>query len=379
MKISYWVIFAIVSIRVGSLLAAESPSTSGAIASKSVDPLNDVNFDRAVGAVPAFDALGLSPETVTSPSTPRELAADLLNGVDHNGVLQHGLAIEVAPLRMIGLPTRLDDYRASAVRRWIYNFSASIATSKATDKSDAVQVALGFKEVLYESDDHDPYRNNEIDAAARPIRQAVEQANPSYDQPPPPAPTGTEEAFKEAVAKFEKNKWQGMIWTVAIAPTWNSQSGKLSELSGSGFTTWSAFAYGLHQTEHPLRIGNGDPINVQFISELRYRDAEHITDPKDKTHVAIQNSLVAAGRLRMGTDTFNGFVEGAYVRVWHGLDGDGNNWRGAVGVEKKLADNIWLVISAGEQFGDASAKTDNLFAVSSLRFGTADKAQFAPP
>jgi len=63
---------------------------------------------------------------------------------------------------------------------------------------------------------------------------------------------------------------------------------------------------------------------------------------------------------------------------WHGLNGDGDGWRGALGVEKKITTNIWLVLSAGEQFGEAGAKTNNLFAVSSLRFGTADNAQFAP-
>jgi hypothetical protein len=80
----------------------------------------------------------------------------------------------------------------------------------------------------------------------------------------------------------------------------------------------------------------------------------------------------------MGTDTFNGFAEGGYVRVWHGLDGNGDGWRGALGLEKKIAPNVWLVLSAGEQFGQAGAKTNNLFAVSSLRFGTSDSAQFAP-
>jgi hypothetical protein len=84
------------------------------------------------------------------------------------------------------------------------------------------------------------------------------------------------------------------------------------------------------------------------------------------------------GRLRLGTPSFNGFAEGAYVRVWHGLNGDGDAWRGALGVEKKIMTNIWLVLSAGEQFGEVTAKTNDLFVLSSLRLGTADKAQFAP-
>jgi hypothetical protein len=357
-----------------------SPSASPALAS--ADQLKDVNLDRAIGAVPAFDALGLSPESVTTPSTPRDLATDLLNGVDKNGVLQHGVAIETAPFRLIGIRTGLSAYRGNGetdvgamITRWIYNFSTSIATSKATDKSDAVQLALGFKEVLYESADHDPYRNSDLDEAFAKAAQGELSNVSDFGPSLPEVSASAKKLFLSAVDDFYKNKWHGMIWTAAIAPTWNSDSGKLSDLTGTGFTTWSALAYGTPKDS--LKISGDEPINVQVIGELRYREGEHVVDPNDKTHIATENNFLAAGRLRMGTDTFNGFAEGGYVRVWHGLSGDGNSWRGAVGVEKKITPNIWLVLTAGEQFGDASVKTNNLYAVSSLRIGTADKAQFS--
>lgn len=370
----------------GQAATGSALSSSAATASSSTAPdaiaktFNEINFDHAPSAVPAFDALGLSPESVTSPSAPRELAGDLLNGVDQNGVLQHGLAIETAPFRLIGIRTNLRDYQNDVISRLVYNFSVSAATSKAVDKSDAVQLALGFKEVLYESAYHDPYRNPDLDKA---FREAAGQIKLTDDldnpgTPLPAVPESTSKVFSNAVSDFYKNKWQGAIWTAAIAPTWNSNSGKIGELTGTGFTTWTTFAYGLPK-DRALQIGvSNDPVNVQFIGEVRYRDGEQVTDPNNKARVATQNTLLAAGRLRIGTDSFNGFAEGGYVGVWHGLNGDGNGFRGALGVEKKIATNVWLVLSAGEQFGEAGAKTNNLFAVSSLRFGTADKAQFSP-
>jgi hypothetical protein len=358
-----------------------SPSASPTLAS--ADELKKVNLDRALGAVPAFDALGLSPESVTTPSTPRDLATDVLNGVDKNGVLQHGLAIETAPFRLIGIRTGLSAYRGTGetdvgamITRWIYNFSTSIATSKAVDKSDAVQLAIGFKEVLYESADHDPYRNSDLNEAFQNAAQeAASQGVLSDTGPLQEIPSSAKKIFQSAVDDFYKNKWHGMIWTAAIAPTWNSDSGKISDLTGTGFTTWSAFAYGTPKDS--LKITQDEPINVQIIGELRYREGEHVVDPNDKMHIATENNFLVAARLRMGTDTFNGFAEGGYVRVWHGLNGDGDGWRGALGIEKKITANIWLVLTAGEQFGDASVKTNNLYAVSSLRIGTADKAQFS--
>ena len=353
---------------------AASPSPSPVPLPVPQDALSYTLLDRAPGAVPAFDALGLAPENVSSPSTPRDFAGDLINGVDRNGVLQHGLAIETAPFRWFRIGTSIGDYRKSSSARWAYNFSVSVATSKAVEESDAVQLAVGFKEVLWESVDHDPYRNGSLDAAF----QQNPRPLPDDRGALPDSSTSDEDPFKTAVDEFYKNKWRGGIWTAAIAPTWNSESGKVSNLTGTGFTVWTTFAYGLPKSRSP-RIGSSNPLNVQFAAELRYRDGEHVTDPNDKMHVAAQDSFLAAGRVRVGSDTFNGFAEGGYVRVWHGLNGDDDGWRGALGVEKRLAPNIWLVITAGQQFGGGTVASDELFVLSSLRFGTAEKAQLSMP
>lgn len=337
-----------------------------------------INFDRAVSEVPAFEALDLSPETVSVPTTPRDLATALVNGVDRNGVVQHGIAIDTAPFRLLpDIRTDIDAYRASALTRLLYNFSASLATSKASDKSSAVQLAVGFKAILYQSKNHDPYLNEDL-------QKAFDDAISTYDihgtapgQTIAPEDPVAGKKLQAAADNFRANSWKGMIWSAAIAPTWSSESGKISDLNGTGFTAWSTFSYGL---QNPIgQIGSNDPINLQFIGQLRYRDGELVEDPNNMSHTAIRNSFIAAGRVRLGTTTFNGFAEAGYVQIWHGLDGDGTGWQGAVGVEKKITSNIWLVLSAGEQFGENAAKTNQLYAISSLRLGTADAAQFSAP
>ncbi len=336
------------------------------------------DYDRAPNAVPAFDALGLTPETVTTPGTPRELVAELINGVDRNGVLQNGIALEAAPFRWLWIGTSRGDYERHPLLRCLYHFSVSVATAKATEDSEAIQLAVGFKDVLWESADHDPYRNPKLTTAFK--QAALEELGPPEgdfgDGGLSPVSASSKKLFETAVAEFYANKWRGGIWTAAIAPTWNSESGKIGDLSGTGFTAWTTFAYGLSTPVLP-QMGTNAPINVQFIAELRYRNGEQVIDPNDKLHLANQDSFLAAGRLRFGSDTFNGFAEGAYVRVWHGLNGDDGGWRGALGVEKRIAPNVWLVLSAGQQFGGGSVEGNELFVLSSLRFGTADKAQFS--
>src|SRR5205814_2194514 len=110
------------------------------------------------------------------------------------------------------------------------------------------------------------------------------------------------------------------------APTWNSDSGKISELSGIGLSAWTTFAYGL---EKPIV---GDSIRLQLLAHLQYREGEHVVDPDNSTITADQNTFIAAGRARIGMTDFNGFVEGGYVRVTNGLNGDDDAWRAAVGV-----------------------------------------------
>ncbi|HWM23526.1 MAG TPA: hypothetical protein VNP98_01780 [Chthoniobacterales bacterium] len=375
MSIKNSALFAVIlcSVAAQHLASAQVASPAPAPLPVPQDALSTINFDRAPGAVPAFDALGLSPENVSSPSTPRDFAGDLINGVDRNGVLQNGLAIETAPFRWFWIGTSIGEYRTNPFARWAYNFSVSVATAKAVEKSDAVQLAIGFKEVLWESADHDPYRNSDLDKAAR---AGSRPFSDDLDSGPLPESVSDPNPWAAAVEEFYKNKWRGGIWTAAIAPTWNSESGELSDLTETGFTVWTAFAYGLPKNWSP-RIGSKNPLNVQFAAELRYRNGEHVTDPNDKMHIASQNSFLTAARVRVGSDTFNGFAEGGYVRVWHGLNGDDDGWRGALGVEKRIAPNVWLVLSAGQQFGGGSVEGNELFVLSSLRFGTADKAQFA--
>ena len=358
---------------------AQSTSTtdSSSASSSAIDAATSkLNLDLPISAVPAFVALDLSPETVSNPTNPRDFAAALLNGVDHGGVLNTGVAIEAAPFRWIpSLRTDIEAYSQNYWNRLLYNFGFSLATAKASDSdSNAVQLALGFNAVLYQDAKSDPRRNPEL-------KTAFHDVNKSYSMSGVPPGTSAaqiedenpmaQKALQQAVKDFRNRSWEGIIWSAAIAPTWSSESGKVSDLGNPGFTAWTTVAYG------PSGKIFADMLHCQFAGQLRYRENEHVVDSADSTHTAGQNTFIAAGKLRLGITDFNGFAEGAYVRVWKGLNGDESGWRGALGVEKKINDNIWLVLSAGEQFG-ASTTTDSneLFAVGSIRIGTSQNAEF---
>src|SRR4051812_10026938 len=66
-------------------------------AARSILTLKSADVDLSVPDSPAFIALGLSPETVVRPTSPREFATSLLNGVGQDGHLQTGVAVDVVP------------------------------------------------------------------------------------------------------------------------------------------------------------------------------------------------------------------------------------------------------------------------------------------
>src|SRR5262249_52720857 len=208
-----------------SALPTSSSSTSS---SSAIDTATSkVNLDLPISAVPAFVALDLSPETVSTPSTPRDFAAALLNGADHGGVLNTGVAIEATPFCWIpNLRTDIKAYSENYWNRLLYNFSFSLATAKASDNdSDAVQLGLGFSAVLYQDAESDPRRSTEL-------RNAFYQINERYPMSgvPPGIPAAeiedenpmAQKTLQQAVKDFRNKSWQGTIWSAAIAPTWIS-------------------------------------------------------------------------------------------------------------------------------------------------------------
>jgi hypothetical protein len=335
--------------------------------------ISEWNLDRPISAVPAFTALDISPESVAHPSTPREFGAALLNGVDRHGVLQTGLAVETAPFRLIpGWKQDYPSYDGSYWTRFLYNFSLSLATAKATaeDEDKSVNLALGLQAILWQDKNSDPLRTEVLQKAFHstlgPQVGGIPVSGPRVSTP---QTANAQKEFQAAVEEFRQKHWVGTLWTASVAPTWHSENGNMDSLKTQGFTAWSTFAYAFDRT-------SGNPnVRFQALAQVRYRQGEMLVDPNDSKHTAKQDSILAAVRLRFGSPDFNGFAEAGYLRVWDGLDGSGHAYRAAMGLERRIAENVWFVLSGGQQFGEA-AETNELFVLGSFRLGMADKPNF---
>jgi hypothetical protein len=259
-------------------------------------------LDLSVPESPAFVALGITPDKVTRPTSPRELGAALLNGVDDQGNLQTGIAIDVVPYLVFGgadltlRQYRQNDFGPVGMRRLASRFALSAATSKGTDSDDkSVRLALGFR--LTPWDQGDARTNTSIDRcvtaqhdaiierlAAMPpadrmrvlevqggdptfmlntladelkehgvewARDHYARQNPDGTTTPLKLPfTGVEiEKWEQATAKcFEDAKrenWNAAAWDLGIAPTWVSESSSFKDLGSAGGTTWTSLSLNL--------------------------------------------------------------------------------------------------------------------------------------
>jgi len=135
---------------------------------KGDDKTKKAALDLSVPTSPAFSALGLTPQSVIRPTSPREFAASLINGVDPNGNLQNGIAVELAPFLMWhGNDITLNQYQNPnnlpddqnprdkfSFDRMLYRTSLSLATTKGTSDDDkSSRIAFGLTLTPYDLGD----------------------------------------------------------------------------------------------------------------------------------------------------------------------------------------------------------------------------------
>lgn len=139
--------------------------------------IDKATLDLTVPESPAFTVLGLTPENVVRPANPRELAMELLNGVDRNGNLQSGVAIDTAPYLLAKSRTlTLRDYQADRVKHVLARTQLSFATAKGTDSEDeAIRAGVGLRVTPWDEGDPrlDPILVSEVLAIQGKVRAAL--------------------------------------------------------------------------------------------------------------------------------------------------------------------------------------------------------------
>lgn len=316
------------------------------------DEAEDRSF--SVPESPAFTFLSTSPAEIARPSSPREFAAALANGVDAQGRVQQGFALEFSPFPVVpGFVVPLREYQRSFLKRAAYRTQISLGTTRASGDSSSTDLALGVRTTLI--DEADPMQSRRFtDSLSNRMMQCI---------PSLPGSDTTEalrciEGAIEATRQQWLERWNSRRLVIAFAFGQRFLNSSPSDRVGLG---WRAWALG----SNPL----GEWGIVLGYLEVGRRNA---VDGNPSF-----GSFRYGGRAVVGASTLNGFLEiigESRFDAPAGADDGGTSW--SAGLEIKATDGVWLSTGFGQRYTEAQAP-DRLLVIANLRFGLSKGARFA--
>lgn len=369
--------FAGVMLMVTSAQGGQVPSTPPApsgeadaelVAARGIYKIKNVDVDLTVPESPAFTALGLNPETIVRPATPREFATALLNGVDQSGHLQTGVAFDTVPYLVFGgTGLTLADYRKNRVAQILSRTSLSFATTKgAADDDKSVKLAYGVQASLYDSED--PRLNNDAllrcFAAIRlfkldDLNTDVEAQRAAFERDVlQPRAAACREDFRR------KARWNRTSWIVAFAGTAVSSTGLGKDLAGGARTFWTSWSYGFDGVP-------GLQNRAQLVGHVRHAANETVVDEDLAGGKEIRDTSVVGAQFRGGSSAFALSIEAAYLRTSGAGRPNDSAMRFAFSAERRLAQDVWMTLSFGGDRGAGDAANKGLSVLSALKWGFA--------
>jgi hypothetical protein len=395
--------------------AATTAAKATIAAAPSCTPKNNLdttNFDLGVPDSPAFTFLNVTPQTISRPTTPRDFATTLLNGVDENGNFQNGIAMDFSPyLIWANSRVTLQSYRDNPIRRVAARTTVSFGTTKGTSDTDkSTKLAVGIRAVLW--DQADPRTSKALDTCFEievnsidyqtALRKALAKGPPNLEEGTKSAkfPEATTQATKLVGAYMTKcrqfvaeENWSASSWIVGAATGWTSATGVTNDMTQAGVGAWTtiAFRLGRDPMKDPEKIKKITAINFDDPDELkhnrqaqilfhgRFRNKEVAPDPNStaKNATREQNSRTAGGQFRYGTFSTNFLTEGLYQHIIPAgaPPKPENTFRYSLGLEHRLSDKLWITATFG---GDRGPNGNHLLVLSNFKWNFGQQAQLNP-
>jgi len=370
--------------------------------------VREANIDLSVPTSPAFTVLGVTPNNVIRPASPREFGVAILNGADPNGNFQTGLALEFSPYLLgWGNDLTLKEYQGNPLKRFLARTQVSLATTKGTNDDDkSTRIALGFS--LTPWDEGDPRANEKLfecftgeganDRFAQ-ARETLDEITPFILQNPNISPEDAEKIIQTNKLEKEFSKhfadcrkknggepednWNSSSLSLGVAPTWLSSSGETKDLQWSGAALWTSLALG---------FGFNDPGFENFgqiILHGRYRGKEQFPNPVVDGGLIEQDTWLVAGQARitgwdfknfMGVDRtggpdFNFQFDVSYRNEERMGVNDEEIFRYTAGAEMKITDGLFLNLSIGAEEGGGPGQ-DQGFTLANLKWAFSEEPSF---
>lgn len=357
------------------------------------------NVDMSVPESPAFTVLGVTPETVIRPTSPRAFATSLLNGVDVNGNFQSGLAMDFVPYLLVaGDDLTLRKYQTSPIVRLLSRSQFSFGTTKGASEDDkSMRLALGLHVALWDRGDPrldetlmdclstfrlpPPPTQLECELPDNPTaadREAFRRCQEGFEAARQQRATQVQEAteFNNSVStrcrdEAQKRNWNRSSWIIGAAPSWISTTGQTKDMHWNGGGFWTSLAYGFEGVP-------GLENRSQLIAHVRYRNREQVPDPDVTGAFLSQDSLFFGARFRHGSPTFNGSFEYTFLRSRFAGQRYDSSSRLSLLFERRIAGDTWFNLSLGGETGRQDGR-NNGFVLTSFKWAFSDRRNVPTP
>lgn len=362
------------------------------------EEVNSASIDLSIPDNPAFKVLGVTPKKIDRPGSPREFGASLANGVDANGNFQSGIAMDVSVMRF-ARNTQLETYQKDYGTRFLDRTDFSFGTTKGASETDkSIKMALGVK--LTPWDDSDPRLDKPLIQC---LKDAVDNKTLDDDgdlilinesiikeiQNKKGVEVGSEEYKKievkikklnaaknklinqlaESKIKFCRTEAKSSLWnksglSVAIAPTFISETGNTNNIKYSGLGAWTSVSYGIEDY-------------AQIIGQLMYRNNEEVPVTNATNPFFKRDSINFGGQIRFGKPNINGNLEALYsINDNKGGAEDDNIFKYSAGIEFNPAKDFWISLSIGSEFGNNTG--NKLYALGDMKWAFESAPTMAP-
>jgi hypothetical protein len=380
-----WLMRGIRSIAALSLLAAQW--NTPALYAQSVTEADLLGrFDLAVPDVPAASVLGMSPDTVIRPSSGKDFAASLLNGVGMDGKLQAGLAFDVRPAlylaqdsftlskyrdvtEVLGEGTVFERYKMRPNAYWT-KLRASFATGRSeSGTSEANRYAIGLNWNIF--DHGDSRLSPAYRGCVKPVLDDINEqladveANAELDEQVRRAEVARlAGSLESAGAKrvqacaedFEASHWNADSWDFGAAYL----SFDTAAVKSEGYAAWTTYA---------RHLGS----KGQLILHARYQDNEVAPDPQDQTALVVQDTNILGTRLRWKAPGGTFLLEATHRDIDRRTGEDDRYTLASVGYEFRIAPGLWLQLAFGKAYGTDAFESDDTFS-GQFRWGYTEKS-----
>ena len=351
--------------------ASSAAVTAAGEQAKPAKPVKLITLDLAVPDSPALAILGLSPETVVRPASPRDLATTVLNGVDRRGNLQSGLAVDFAPLFLFaGNTLTYEDYKGSRGSRLFGRTQLSFATAKGAGESvKSMRLAAGVRTTVWDAGDPrlDGQLVNCLDAIPVPVPSTILPTQAARDAWVARATAERRPAVEGCHKAFKARRWNASSFSIGFTPSWQSASGESTDLTYGGAAVWTSLALGLSRTDRADDEAVSRPFG-QVIVQGRYRDKELVPNKNVRGTFFEQRSGGVAARLLLGAADRAAVIESEFARQSPDAGEATSSFKLSVGGQLKLTSDIWLSLAAGGTRGGPADEQRGGFVLSSFKW-----------